>query len=224
MSLCSFCDADLNEVELRDGRCPFCGGIVAWNEEVTGTLMAPGWLERPDAGPADAIRARPGPAEPPSAVEPPAPPPVAVLPGEYTRPTEAPASVAPERAAVPGPTPTRTSRAAFDQGDCADHCQPGSGPAGIPAARRGRAGGVSPGHVGLVPRAAGFCLPLPRRQMRRRLSPKIGFRRTAARCRRTNPANCSRFGNARSRRTPSGRSARRSRISPTPNLRPRPAW
>jgi hypothetical protein len=47
MSLCSFCDADLNEVELRDGRCPFCGGIVAWNEEVTGTLMAPDWLERP---------------------------------------------------------------------------------------------------------------------------------------------------------------------------------
>ena len=67
MSLCSFCDADLNEVELRDGRCPFCGGIVAWNEEVTGTMMAPSWVERPGAGPAEAVRDRPGPAEPPFA-------------------------------------------------------------------------------------------------------------------------------------------------------------
>jgi len=89
MSLCSFCDADLNEVELRDGRCPFCGGIVAWNEEITGTMMAPEWLERPDAGAADAVRDRPRPAEPPPATEAPAPPPVAGLPGEYTRPTEA---------------------------------------------------------------------------------------------------------------------------------------
>ena len=57
MRLCSFCNADLNEVELRDGRCPVCGGIVAWSEQITGTLMAPDLFESPAARAADLRRA-----------------------------------------------------------------------------------------------------------------------------------------------------------------------
>ena len=76
MRMCSFCNADLNEVELRDGRCPVCGGIIEWTEQITGTLMAPDLLESPEARAPDLRPAAPEPlASPPPPPPPPSPPP-----------------------------------------------------------------------------------------------------------------------------------------------------
>ncbi len=35
MSICPYCHTDLGDIQLNSGRCPTCGNILAWNEEVS---------------------------------------------------------------------------------------------------------------------------------------------------------------------------------------------
>lgn len=45
MWTCPFCDADLLEAGLREGRCPYCGGIINWSEE-SANVDAPSEVDR----------------------------------------------------------------------------------------------------------------------------------------------------------------------------------